>query len=469
MFEEIGAVRTGRAIIPRDDQSPEQIRFAAVTTNFFRMMGGVMAAGRDFTDEDGQPQLPPPPPAAAQANQATPQLPLIAILSHEYWQRRFGGDPSIIGRSLPGRTGGPGGNRIVGVLKPGFELLFPPEAEEEQKPDVWFANRVAYDVTQRNTVSLRAIARLKEGVTREQAQGAVDRVAAELRKNNVIHGTAGFFIRLEPMHRHVVDEVRPALLALLGAVIFLLLIACANVANLLLVRASLRERELAIRTALGGNWWRLASQTLAESVLLAVSGGVLGLGLAWLGIHELRAMAPASLPRLDTIRIDPTVVAFAVLAALAAAALFGLAPAIRAARPDVAPILRAGGRNAALSGAGILRNFVVVSEVALSFVLLIGSGLMFRSFLELQHIDPGFSPRGLLTFQLLGTNGNRKPEERAARQREIQNRLERNHRRSSRHGDRFPCRSPAGSVPSAGDWSPPSPIPANSRPSISRS
>src|ERR1022692_2897063 len=233
------------------------------------------------------------------AAQGPPLLPQMAILSYAYWQRRFGGNASIVGHPMPGAIGGQGGTQIVGVLKPGFELLFPPDANMEQRPDVWFANRVAYDNAGRNGVSLRAIGRLKDGVTRERAQGAVDRVAADLRRNFIILGTSGLFIRLEPMHRHVVEEVRPALLALMGAVIFLLLIACANVANLLLVRASLRERELAIRTALGGSWWRLVSQTLAEAVLLAFTGALLGLGLAWVGIHELRAIAPASLPRLD--------------------------------------------------------------------------------------------------------------------------------------------------------------------------
>jgi putative ABC transport system permease protein len=422
MFQEIGAVTTGRITVPREDDSPEQIRVAAVTPNFFRLMGGQIALGRDFNDADGQPQ---PAPAAggvaAPAAQGPPRLPQMAILSYAYWQRRFGASRDVIGRPMPGRQGG---TQIVGVLKPGFELLFPPDANIEQRPDVWFANRLAYDNAGRNGVSLRAIGRLKDGVTREQAQGAVDRVAAELRRSFIIHETSGWFIRLEPMHRHVVEEVRPALLALMGAVIFLLLIACANVANLLLVRASLRERELAIRTALGGSWWRLVSQTLAETVLLAFAGALLGLGLAWVGIHELRAIAPASLPRLDAIGIDPAVLGFTALAALMAAALFGLAPAVRAARPSVAPLLRASGRNAALSGAGLLRNFVVVAEVALSFVLLIGSGLMFRSFLELQRIDPGFNPHGLLTFQLLGGRGGQQPQERAARQREIQTRLQ---------------------------------------------
>jgi putative ABC transport system permease protein len=420
MFQEMGGVITGRATVPREDDSPEQIRVAAVTPNFFRMMGAQIELGRDFNDADGLAQPQQPAPAAGQAAAGQPRLPQMAILSYPYWQRRFGGSRDIIGRPMPGRQGG---TQIVGVLKPGFELLFSPDANMEQRPDVWFAARLAYDNANRNTVSLRAIGRLKDGVTREQAQGAVDRVAAEARRNFIIHETSGWFIRLEPMHRHVVEEVRPALLALLGAVIFLLLIACANVANLLLVRASLRERELAIRTALGGSWWRLVSQTLAEAVLLAFTGALVGLGLAWVGIHELRAIAPASLPRLDAIGIDPAVLGFTALAALAAAALFGLAPAVRAARPSVAVLLRASGRNSGLGGVGLLRNVVVVAEVALSFVLLIGSGLMFRSFLELQRIDPGFNPHGLLTFLLLGGRGGQQPQERAARQREIQTSL----------------------------------------------
>ena len=413
MFEDFGAVFTGRAAFPREDGTPEQIRWAVVTPNFFHMMGGAIELGRDFNESDGRAQ-----PAVQGQGAALPQM---AILSYAYWQRRFGGSRDVIGRAMPGAQ--QRGTEIAGVLKPGLELLFPAEANVEQHPDVWFADRLGYDNAQRNQVSLFAIGRLREGVTRERAQSAIDRICEELRRNFIILNTSGFYVRLEPMHQHVVEEVRPTLLALMGAVIFLLLIACANVANLLLVRASLRERELAIRTALGGSWWRLVSQTLAESSLLAFSGALLGLGLAWIGIHELRAIAPAGLPRLDAIAIDPAVVAFSTLAAAVAALLFGLAPAIRAARPSVAPLLRASGRNAGLSGAGLLRNLVVVAEVALSFVLLIGSGLMFRSFIELQRIDPGFNPHGLLTFQLLGGRGGTQPQERAARERAIQSRL----------------------------------------------
>jgi putative ABC transport system permease protein len=421
MFQEMAGVFTGRTTIPRDDGSPEQIRLAVVTPNFFRMLGAPLALGRDFSESDGLPQPGQAPPAAgAPPANAAPPLPQMVILGYAYWQRRFGGRADILGRPLARR----GATEIVGVLKPGFELFFPPDATEEKRPDVFFANRLAYDAANRNSVSLRAIGRLKDGVSIERAQSVVGQISAALRRSFIIHQTSGWFIRLEPMQKQVVEEVRPALLALMGAVIFLLLIACANVANLLLVRASLREREMAVRTALGGNWWRLISQTLAESFLLAFCGALLGLGLAWIGIHELRVIAPASLPRLDSIAIDPGVVAFAALAALVAAALFGLAPAVRAARPSIAPLLRASGRNSGLGGGGLLRDLVVIAEVALSFVLLIGSGLMFRSFLALQHIDPGFDPQHVLTFQLLGGRGGPQPQERAARQQEIRHSLQ---------------------------------------------
>ena len=310
-------------------------------------------------------------------------------------------------------AGPPGGTQIVGVLSPGFELLFPAESNIEQTPDVWFAARIPYDNANRNGVVHKAIARLKDGVTIEQAQSVVDQIAAETRKNFLISGTAGYAIHLAPLHQHLVEAVRPALLALMGAVVFLLLIACANVANLLLVRASLRERELAVRTAMGGSRWALVRQTLAEAIVLAFAGAALGLGLAWAGIVELRHLAPPTIPRLDAIVIDPAVIAFAAFAALIAAALFGIVPALRASRPDIAIVLRGSSRTAGLAGGGLLRSAVVVAEVALSFVLLIGSGLMVRSFLELQRINPGFDSSHLLTFFALG--GRRgQPQQRAA-------------------------------------------------------
>lgn len=417
MFEDIGAVNTGRGLFPREDGTPEQLRTAGVTTNFFQLMGAKIVAGRDFDESDGQPQ-PPPAPGAAAGTPPPAQLPLMAILSYEYWQRRFGRSTDIFGKRMPG----PNGPVIVGVLEPGFELLFPPTANVERVPDIWFAGRLAYDNANRNQVFLRLIGRLKPGVTVERAQAQVDSVAAQIRKIEPIHATSGYSVRLEPMHRYIVAEARPTILALLGAVIFLLLIACANVANLLLVRASLRERELAVRTALGASRSRLARQILAEAVLLSGFGTIVGLALAWLGIHELLVIAPANLPRLNSINIDVVVLAYTALAGLVSAAIFGMAPAWRASRSDVMHVLRGSGRTAGLSGGGLLRNAVVVAEVALSFVLLIGSGLMVRSFIALQHIDPGFDSHNLLTFLLLGARG-RQPAERAAFMQTVRSRL----------------------------------------------
>jgi putative ABC transport system permease protein len=419
VFQDMAGVFTFRNVFLRDDGTPEQVQMAVATTNFFDLLGAKIALGRDFASQDGLPQPAPPPPGTAQA--AQPRLPVMAILSYEYFQRRFGGDPAVIGRSM--RTQGPFSPVIVGVLAPHFRLYFPPEAETATDPQIWIANRLNYDNANRNGVSIHAVGRLKEGVTLAQAQSAADNVAAEARKNFLIHRTAGYAIRLEPMRRNLVSEVRPTILALTGAVIFLLLIACANVANLLLVRASLREREFAVRAALGARRWHLARQMLTESLLLAALGGLGGLALAWAGIHELLALAPPNLPRMDTIRIDAPVLGFTVLAALVAAMIFGMMSAWRGSRPDLIRALGGSSRNEGLSSGGLLRTLVVVVEVALSFVLLVGSGLMFRSFRDLQRIDPGYDPHGLLTFQILGNPGD-KPEARAAFIRQIEQRLQ---------------------------------------------
>ena len=418
-FEDFTAVLTFPQTMPRADGTLEQLHTALVATNFFRVLGGNVLFGRDFIDADGQPQ--PPQPQAAPGAPAPQRLPNIAILSYEYWQRRYGGNTAILGRGM--LNGGNGGPQVVGILAPRFELLFPPSLDVERAPDLWIAARMAYDNMQRNTYGFRPIGRLKPGASLTQARAEAETVSAGIRKANPIAQTADYHLRLEPMQQHLTDEVRPAILALMGAVIFLLLIACANVANLLLVRSSLRERELAVRTALGGGWARLMAQMLTEALLLAGLGTIFGLALAWFGIHELLVIAPANLPRLDSISIDPAVLAFTALAGLAAAAIFGMVPAWRASRPDVIQALRASGRTAGLGGGGLLRNAVVVAGVALSFVLLIGSGLMFRSFLALQRIDPGYDPHNLLTFSLLGGGGAPAPEKRAATMREIHVRL----------------------------------------------
>ena len=406
-FEDFAAVNTGRVTLPGLDGTPERVRIAGVTTNFFQMMGGSIIAGRDFQESDGTPQ--PPPPAApagnAPAANAPPPLPTMAILSNEYFQQRFGGDRSIIGKSLPVSAAFGPPPTIVGVLAPGFELLFPPQVNVEQFPSVWLAARIPYDVANRNNVQWRVIARLKPGVSLGQAQAEAETIAQKIRDENTIAKTAGQYFRLVPMKQHLVDAVRPAILALMGAVIFLLLIACANVANLMLVRAASRERELAVRAALGAGWWQLIRQTLAEAIVIAALGTVLGVGLAYLGIHQLLVIAPENLPRLNAIQIDGRVLAFSVLAGLLSAVIFGLVPALRTAKPNLMEVLRTAGRSGTLGAAG-LRNAVVVVEVALAFVLLIGSGLMFRTFLAIQRVDLGFDPHGVLTFQLLGNIGN---------------------------------------------------------------
>ncbi len=419
-FQGLAGVFTFPITLTGEDGMPERVHAGVVTTNYFRLVGAGIAFGRDFTDDDGQPQPPPPAPGTQPA--ATPErLPIMAIISYEYFQRQFGANPAVIGQSL--NKGKPFSPRIVGVLAPHFQIYFPPSSDLEAAPDIWLANRLGYDAAQRNGVSMRVIGRLQPGVTIGQAQAASDQVAAEARKHFTIENTAGYAIRVEPMRQHLVSEVRPAILALMGAVIFLLLIACANVANLLLVRGSLRERELAIRTAIGASRWDLARQILSEALLLAVIGALGGLGLAWLGIHELLAIAPAQLPRLDTIRIDSTVLVFTVILSIIAAAIFGLAPAWRAARPDVMIVLRGTSRSEGLASGGLSRKIVVGLEVALAYVLLIGSGLMVRSFLELQRVDPGFSPHGLLTFQVQSDRFLQKPEERAVATRQIEEHL----------------------------------------------
>lgn len=334
-FEDFAAVNTGRGVVPREDGTPEQVRFAAVTPNFFRLLGARIAVGRNFTDADGLPQ-PPQAQAAGTPNvpgsQGAPRLPTIAILGYGYWQRRYGGSTAILGHGI--LSAGNAGPRVVGVLAPGFELFFPGNMNIEPTPDIWIANRLDYDATKRLQVSMQVVGKLQEGVSLAQARSEVETVAAETRRSSSILETSGYSIRLEPMKSYLVSQVRPAILALMGSVIFLLLIACSNVANLMLVRASLRGRELAVRAALGGSRWQLVRQMLAEALLLSAFGTMLGVGLAWLAIHELLALAPPNLPRLQSISIDSAVLAFAALAGVAATVLFGVTPAPRASAAD---------------------------------------------------------------------------------------------------------------------------------------
>jgi predicted permease len=375
------------------DAEPEQIQVGGVTAGFHALLGVTPVLGRAFTAEDATPP-PPQPDAIIQFGQG---LPTMVLLSHELWQRRYGSDPEVIGRSI--ELGGAPAT-VVGVLPRGLRLYLPSAAGVSSEIDAWVAARIDFVNSPRNNVFLRVIGKLKPGVTLERAQQEMSALAIRLNEDNERLSTAGRRVNLVPLQEDLTAAVRPTVLALLGAVAFVLLIACANVSNLLLVRASAREREMAVRAALGGSRLRIARQVLVESTVLALLGGVLGVGLALLGIRVLLALQPTNLPRIETVSIDGPVLAYTALAALLAALLFGTLPALHATRTDLARSLKERGRTAGARAQSLVRGGVVVLEVALSLVLLIGAGLMLRSFATLRGVDPGFDARRVLTFSL---------------------------------------------------------------------
>jgi len=421
-FEGLAAVNgTFRLALSEPTADPEQIRVAGATPNLFRLLGARVLVGRDFVDDDALLPPPPPPPLQGQAAQGPPppRLPAIAILTYEFWQRRYGGDPAVVGRQVD--LGG-GRAQIVGVLAPDFELLFPPRANIERVPDMFMAARINYETANRNNVMFRVIGRIKPGVSLTQANADVEQLSADLRKQFPIKQTSGLHFRVVSMYEDLVGETRPAILSLMGAVAFVLLIACANVANLLIVRASARSRELAVRAALGASRGQLVRQMLAESAVVAACGTALGVALARGGIQALVALAPRNLPRLNAVGMDPLVLAFAALAGVATALICGVVPALRASRADVHQVLRsATGSSGGLRAGRRLRSGVVVTEVALSFILLVGAGLMLRSMLALGRVNPGYDPNNVLTF-LVRTQAQQ-PEQRAAFMRQLRARL----------------------------------------------
>lgn len=373
------------------DGAPVEVQMGLVTHNFFDVLGVAPALGREFGPDDDRPNeqgIQPGQPGA---------LPNTAVLSHALWQQRFGGDPEALGRTI--ELGGVSAE-VVGVMPPAFELLMPPGAALARDVEVWLAGRLDYDNSPRNNVLLRVVGRLRPDATIEQAQSELDRIAAGLAANNEAMAAAGFAIDVEPVAEGITADVRPVLLALFGAVGFVLLIACANVANLLLVRASARERELAVRAALGGSRVQLIRQMLLESGLLAMAGAALGIVLAALGIEALLAMVPSELPRVDQVGIDGAVLAFTFVAAVGAALVFGAVPAVQASRVELADALKDRGQAATRGSTRAIRNAVVVGEVALSTVLLIGAGLMLRSFVSLSSVEPGYDAEEILTFDV---------------------------------------------------------------------
>jgi putative ABC transport system permease protein len=403
-----GLFAPGRVAIGGDDGQPEQIRVCAITPNLFSVLGARIERGRDFKEDDGAP--PPPPPQANAPNAPPqPQVPAIVILSHSLWESRYGSDPKAVGRMI---DFGGGRAEIVGVLSPEFELLFPPRSGIDSKVDMWIAARVNFDAAARNIAAFRVIARIKEGVSLDRAQVESEAMAAELRGLYPLKKNADMHFRVVPMQEDIVHEVKPSILALFGAVVFVLLIACSNVANLLIVHAAARHRELAVRAAIGGSRWRLIRQMLTESVILAVIGGSLGLWLARGGIAFLLALAPAKLPRMSAVSIDPAVIGFTALMTLATVIVFGVLPAFRASRPNIVDVLRISGGSPGLRAGRFVRSVVVITELALSFVLLVGFGLMFRSFIALQRVDPGYDPAHVLTFTFQVPQPN--PQARAA-------------------------------------------------------
>jgi putative ABC transport system permease protein len=414
-FTGIAGVSTTRQALTGDDGKPEQVAIANVTTNLFSLLGVRIVEGRDFADEDGTPAPSGGGLAAAEASPA----PSIVILSHEFWRRRYGGDRSILNRTV---NLGAGRALVVGVAEPGFELLFAPSHSVERKPDMYAALRLDWDNASRTDGILSLVGRLRDGATAAQAQSEVDAVASDLRGRFQLKETAGMHFRVEPMAADLVKDVKPALVALMWSGIFVLLIACANVASLMLVRASQRESEQAVRAALGGSSVVLARQALAESLLLSAIGALAGLALAAFGIRVLELVAPVGLPRFDTVSIDTTVLGFTLLLMLVATCALGVIPAFRASRPDLMSVLRPGGRVGARSAGRALRQGVVIAEVALAYALLVGCGLMLRSYVTLTRANAGYDPNGLLTFSI--RNGRLKtPPEKAAYSQAVHDRL----------------------------------------------
>jgi putative ABC transport system permease protein len=377
VFERVAAYYMTTEFLRAGDE-PERMRGAYVSADIFPLLGVGPSAGRTFSPEEEK----------SGGGR-------FIVLSHEFWQRRFGGDAKIVGREL---TVGSQPVTVVGVMPSGFK--FPVNAD---RIDFWMPLISSIPESARGgrgAVYLGVVARLKDGVTLEQAQSDVDTIAQRLAEQYPDANT-GFNVALVPAQERLVGKVRPALLVLLGAVACVLLIACANVANLLLARATVRRREIAIRTAIGASRGRVVRQLLTESLLLSALGGAAGLLLAMWGLDVLVAASPADLPRVGEVGLDRYVLAFTVCVTTLTGLVFGLAPALQASKADLNEALKDGSRGGGGDlGRSRLRSLLVVSEVALSLVLLVGAGLLFQSFRRLLDVAPGFDPENVLTADI---------------------------------------------------------------------
>jgi len=374
VFEEMSIVSMTFRTAYTGEGQPEEIPMQIVNATLFPMLGVNAAVGRVFTAEEDR----------AQADR-------VVLLSDRFWKRRFGGDPGVINRAI--RLGG-NLTTVVGVMPPGFSIL-------DKNVDVWLPARFSADDRTPQGRWTMVVAKLKDGVSFARAQDDMTRVATELTQLFPNFDT-GWTARVVPLKEQLTGDVRPALLVMLGAVGFVLLIACANVANLLLARATTRQRELAVRSALGADRGRLVRQLLAESLLLAGVGGAAGIALAWWGLRLLRTVAATNLPvpRLELVGVNGWVLFFACAVALASGLLFGVVPAFAAAGTSLTDALKEGGRTGSANRGGGLRDALVVIEMSLALVLLVGAGLLVRSFVTLMGVDPGFDPSRTVTMKI---------------------------------------------------------------------
>jgi putative ABC transport system permease protein len=390
VFESIAAVASGWLTLREPGMEPESLVPQRVTASFFDVLRVRPSIGRPFTA----------------ANELAGRD-RVAVLSDGLWRRRFGADPGIVGRliALEDLEGGPaatdtGGYEVVGVMPPGF--AYPVGAS--RATDIWVpyvvpAEQRTRDLTSR-AMYLQVIGRLRPGVSLAQAQAQMNQVAAAIEAANPVWNRDNR-IGVRPLADHIVGtRIRSWMLMLLAAVGVVLLIACANIANLLLARATAREREMGIRAALGASQRRLVRQLMTESVVLAIAGAIGAVAVAPWGVNVLRASMPDSVPRVATIAVDVRLLAAAVCLALATAVLFGVLPALQLSKPDLTHALKDGARGSAGTTRQRLRGALVVLEVALALILLVGAALFIGSFISLMRIDPGFSPDHVLAAQI---------------------------------------------------------------------